>query len=87
MKETFFSFLIGKTIYHRDSFYSGSTEFQISSVEDCEDSIRVRPQREGHWGIFIPKKHLGEILTSGNYSYSYIIEGCSCREEWIMSDK
>ena len=86
MKNTFFSFLIGKTIYHRDSFHSGSSTFQIFTIEDCEDSIRVRPDREGHWGIFIPKRYLGDILTSGKYSYSYTIEGCTCTEEWSLSE-
>ena len=84
MKEKFFSFLVGKTIYHRDSFHSGSENFNIFSVEDCNDSIRVRPDVEQHWGVFIPKKYLGELLTSGEYSYNYTIEGCSCKEEWKL---
>ena len=86
MRESLFKFLVGKTIYHCDTFHSGSYNFQIASVEESGDSIRVRPMREGHWGVFIPKKYLGYILTSGEYSYNYTIEGCTCREVWRMSE-
>lgn len=84
MRNSFFSFLVGKTISYYDSFSGSHSYFQISTVEDCDNSIRVRPDREGHWGAFIPKKYLGELLTSGKYTYSYSLEGCALKEEWKL---
>lgn len=84
MKETFFSFLVGKTIDNYNSFNGSGSRFQISKVEDYDESIRVYPDREGHWGCFIPKKYLGMILTNGTYTEYFSIEGCSCREEWTL---
>ena len=86
MKETFFSFLVGKTISHYDSFHGSGDYFKIARVEDYESSIRVYPDRAEHRGYFIPKKYLGEILTGSIYTEYFSVDGCSCREEWRLLD-
>ena len=84
MKETFFSFLVGKTVEHYNSFHGSVAYFKIARVEDYENSIRVYPDRAEHWGCFIPKKYLGEILTGGTYTEYFSVDDCSCREEWRL---
>lgn len=72
---------MGKTIAYYDSFSGSHSRVEVASIEVYEDSVRVRPDRD-HWGIFIEKRDLDELLNSGHVIKDFTIEGCSCKEEW-----
>lgn len=75
--------LMGKTISYYDSFSGRSYSFVIERIEVLDDSIRVRPARD-HWGVFIEKSDLGELLASGFVIKTSTLEGCTLQEEWFI---
>ena len=75
--------LMGKTIFYYDSFTGQSCSFVIERIEVQDDSIRVRPAGD-HWGVFIERSDLGELLSSGFVIKTWTLEGCSLQEEWFI---
>ena len=76
--------LLGKNISYFDSFSGSHYNFCIAWVEEFEDSVHVKPQQEDHWGVYIRKPILHELVTVGTVTKYFTIEGCSCREKWTI---
>lgn len=77
--------LLGKTISHYDSWNGSHDHFTIGYVQNKNTSIRVHEERGKGWGVWIEKKHLAELITSGTVVVSNVIEYCNVHEEWKLS--
>lgn len=78
--------LVGKHIVYYNGYNGWLDYFTIGYACRKGESIMVSPSVGRDTGIYIPEKHLEELMSKGYFSRTEMIEGCMCREEWQLKN-